>query len=220
MGLFRKRGQPERESSSDEASAPGWDAIDDAMTGLYADQSPRHVGYYPPMALSDNLQGCSAYAAEGCWHYVTYGLSELYQPGPDDDPGISGRGFELTMRVTRADGDTEVPGWPFTMLNEVAKHVNSNAVLLEAGHRVDFGRAVTGHPGIPDAPATRQSVFAFRVDPELGEIATPHGRVTFLQACAVTAGEKEQMLASSTAEVLATLAADNPLLVIDPARGA
>lgn len=218
MAIFRKRQAPSEPSPDGELAALGWDAIDAAMAGLYADQVPRHVGYYPPMALSDNLQGCSAYAADGCWHYVTYGLSELYEPGPDDDPAVSGWGFELTMRVARRDGDTEVPGWPFTMLNEVAKHVNSNSVPLEPGHRVDFGKAVTGHPALPDAPPTPQTVLAFQVDPELGEIATPHGRVVFLQAFGVTAAEKARMLESSTAEVLAELAGTNPLLVVDPDR--
>lgn len=202
----------------DELSAPGWDAIDDALRGLYGDQVPRHTTYYPPMALSDNLQGCSAYAADGHWHYVTYGLSELYEPGADDDPEISGWGFELTMRVAREEGASEVPAWPFAMLNEVAKHVNGNLVLLESGHRVDFGRAITGHPALPDAPPTSQTVLAFGVDAELGEIATPHGRVVFLQAFGVTPQEKELMLAGSTADVLADLSADNPLLVVDPRR--
>ncbi|MFC0542287.1 hypothetical protein [Kutzneria chonburiensis] len=49
-----------------EIEAPGWDAID-----------ARHVGYHPPKGfVGGALQGCSAYPAEGHWHYITYGLSE------------------------------------------------------------------------------------------------------------------------------------------------
>jgi Suppressor of fused protein (SUFU) len=200
-----------------ELRSPGWQAIDDAMAALYRDLRPHHVGYQPPAAFSNNLQGCSAYAARGHWHYVTYGLSELYVPAPEDDPTISGWGFELTMRVPRAH-QTGPPGWPFTMINEMAKHVKGNAVALEPGHRIDLRQAVTGFPSLPDAPSTGLTVFAVTADPELGTITTSNGRVTFLQLVGVTQAEKGQMVARSTAEVLAELSSADPLLVTDPGR--
>jgi len=105
------------------------------------------------------------------------------------------------------------------MLNELAKHVNTNRVLLEPGHRFDLRQPITGHPNLPDATPSPQTVFAFRIDPELGEISTPNGKVVFLQACGVTAAEKERMLETSTEQVLVDLSAGNPLQIIDPARG-
>jgi len=203
--------------AGDEVDAPGWDAIDGALARLYGSAVPRHVGYVPPAALSTNLQGCSAYAADGHWHYVTYGLSELYTPGPEDVPGVSGWGFEFTMRIPRG-GEPDAPGWPFTMLNELAKHVNAQGILVEPGHRFDLRAPVTGHPHLPDAPPTGLTVYAFTVDPQLGTMSTPNGQVTFLQAVGVTAAEKERMIASSTADVLSELAAVDPLLQTDPAR--
>jgi suppressor of fused protein SUFU len=200
-----------------DAEAPGWDAIDAALRRLYGSATPRHVGYMPPAAFSANLQGCSAYAAQGHWHYVTYGLSELYMPAPDSDREVSGWGFELTMRVPRGSEAT-APGWPFTMLNELAKHVNTNRVLLESGDRIDMRSPVTGHPHVPDAPSTNLTVYAVTIDPQLGRISTPNGTVQFLQVVGVTDAEKEQMLASSTADVLAGLASDNWLLITDPHR--
>ena len=202
---------PEEDAADD---APGWDAIDAALAGLYGDQQPRHVGSGAPAALSSHLQGCSAYAADGHWHYVTYGLSELFEPIAEADPEISGWGFELTMRVPREGA--EPPRWPFRMLDEIAHYVNDSRSLLAPGHRIDFQHPVTGHPGIEGAPATGLTVFAFAVDPELGEIDTPNGRVVFLQAIGVTAEEKGWMLASSTAGVLADRG--DPLLLTDPAR--
>lgn len=187
------------------------------MAALYGELQPQHVGYQPPAAFSDNLQGCSAYAARGHWHYITYGLSELYVATPEDDPAISGWGFELTIRVPRAD-QPEAPAWPFTMLNEMAKHVNRNAVVLDAGHRIDLGRPVTGFPVLPDAPETDLTVFAVTIDPELGTIATTNGRVTFLQLVGITQVEKDQMIARSTSAVLAELASTDPLLITDPLR--
>ena len=191
--------------------APGWDAIDAALAARYGDQQPRHDGSGVP---APHLQACSAYAADGHWHYVTYGLSELFEPIPGADPEVSGWGFELTMRVPRVD--EEPPRWPFRMLDEIAQYVNDSRSLLAPGHRLDFRQPVTGHPGIEDAPATGLTVFAFAVDPELGEIDTPNGRVVFLQAVGVTAEEKGWMLASSTAGVLADRG--DPLLLTDPSR--
>lgn len=197
-------------------AALGWKAIEAAMASLYGDMEPRHVGYSLPAALSDNLQGCSAYRADGHWHYVTFGLSELYHPRPTDDPQWSGWGFELTMRVPpNPDGD--VPTWPFTALNLIAKYVNGEKVLLEPGHRINIGSAITGHP-TREAPPTGLTATALTMDPQLGEISTPFGRVRFLQVVGITQEEQERMAATSTAEVLAELAVNNPLLVTDPAR--
>ncbi|WP_406354295.1 suppressor of fused domain protein [Streptomyces sp. NBC_00658] len=205
---------------TDTPAAPGWDAIDAALAPLYPNIEPRHVGYYPPMGFAGGaLQGCSAYRAEGQWHYVTYGLSALYGPEEDDDPEWSGWGFEFTLRVPRGDED-QPPQWPYQMLQEMAKHVSSNQVLLEAGHRIDFRQPVTGHPHLPDAPPTGLTVFAFMEDPQLGTINTPHGKVIFLQAVGITAEEKARMLESSMEQVLELLAQGNPQLVTDPARAA
>jgi hypothetical protein len=201
-----------------ELPSPGREAIDTAMARLYGQARPRHVGYVPPAAFSTNLQGCSAYAAADHWHYVTYGLSELYVPDEAGDPEFSGWGFEFTLRVPRSPDDADPPGWPFTMINELAKHVNGNSVLIETGDRVDMRAPVTGYPHLPDAPPTGLTVYAFIIDPELGRIDTPNGQVSFLQAVGVTAEEKERMLSTSTAVVLDDLALTNPRLLTDPGR--
>ena len=135
-------------------SAPGWDAIDAALAARYGDQEPRHVGSGAPPPCPAPA-GCSAYAADGHWHYVTYGLSELFEPIPEANPEVSGWGFELTMRVPR-DGD-EPPAWPFRMLDEIAQYVNDSRAVLAPGHRIDFRQPVTGHPEVEGAPPTRGS---------------------------------------------------------------
>ena len=204
------------ETDASELESSGWQAIDDACTAIYGDQSPSHVGYQPPAAFSDNLQGCSAYFAGDHWHFVSYGLSELHEPEEDDDPEISGWGFELTMRVPGA-GDS-CPEWPFTMINEIAKVVNSSGTVYEVGHRIDLRQAVTGHPHLPDAPETGLTAFAVILDPQLGEITTPNGQVKFLQLVGITAAEKDLMIASSTDEVLGQVTQAGPLLLTRPDR--
>jgi hypothetical protein len=206
-------------SEIDDVHAPGWDAIDAALQKIYGAQPPRHVGYYPSMHVSHNLQGCSAYDAGDHWHYISYGLSDLYEKDPADDPDISKWGLEITVRVRKATADgSRAPGWPFDVLNRLANWANADAVLIEPGTRIDLGQPITGHPAVPDAPPTNLTVFAVCVDPALGSIGTPNGTVMFLQLVGVTEAEKDAMVASSTADVLGRMAATNPLLVTDPAR--
>ena len=133
------------------------------MQQLYGDQQPRHVGYFPPMALSTNLQGCSACNAGSHWHFVSYGMSELYVPASDADPATSGWGFEFTMRVAK-DGPTDPPGWPFTLLNAPANDANTRGVLYTAGHRIDIGKPTTGNPNVEGAPPTTLTVLALTHD--------------------------------------------------------
>ncbi|MEU5884039.1 suppressor of fused domain protein [Spirillospora sp. NPDC047279] len=209
MGLFGRGGNVEQD---DDERADGWDAITAALDGLYPDVKPRHVGYTPGVHFGSGLQGCSAYEAAGHWHYVTYGLTELWDK-ESDDPQISGYGFEFTMRVVRAAGDPEPPTWPFNVLEQVAKFVRSQGAVLGDGHRMDTRNSITGDP------ACGLTVLAFTLDPQLPPLATPNGRVEFLQLVGVTAGELARMKETSTAEVLAELASGNPLLVTDPARG-
>jgi hypothetical protein len=209
FGRRKKRGDL---TPPEDPPAPGWDAIDAALAGLYPGIEPRHVGYVPGVAFGSGLQGASAFPADGHWHYVTYGLSELFAEEPESE--VSGWGFELTMRVARdpADGG-QAPGWPFTLLEQMGRHVRGNGVVLAAGHRVDLRAPITG-----DDLQTRLTALAFTADPQLGRIATPNGRVDFLQAVGITDDELSEMKASSTATVLATLAERNPLLITDPAR--
>ncbi len=198
-------------------ASPGWDAIDAALAPHYGSEPARHVAFTPPAAFSANLQGCSAYAADGHWFYVTYGLSELFETGTPAEPGPSGHGFELTMRVPRVDGSTP-PDWPYAMLNELGKQVRGKGVAIAPGDRVDLRGPVTGHPQT-DGPPSALTVFAFRNDPVLGAIETPQGSVRFVQVVGVTAAEKDQMVTAGTDVVLTQLAWSDPLLVLDPARG-
>lgn len=140
----------------DEEHAPGWDAIDAAPARIYGSQPPRHAGYHTPRGSAGSaLQGCSACAADGHWHYISYGLSELCLPAPDADRQVSGWGFE-------------------------------------PGHRLDLRAPVTGYPHIDGAPGTGLTVYAVLTDPQLGQISTPNGRVTFLQLVGVSAAEKSR----------------------------
>jgi hypothetical protein len=202
----------------DELPSPGWQAIDDAMSRLYGDAVPHHVGYALPAALSSNLQGCSAYSATDHWHYVTYGLSELYVPQPADDPDISGWGFELTFRLPRGP-ESEPPGWPFIVLNRLANFVNEGTLTIPPpGTRINLRAPITGFPDTPDGTDTELTTFAVVLDPQLGQINTVNGQVAFLLLVGITDAERDVMVATSTADVLARLGLTNPMLTTDLGR--
>lgn len=153
------------EPGRDRRPAPGRDAIDAALGRLYPGAQARHVTFAASAEPGSILHGCAAYPADGHWHYVTYGLSELYDKSEDDDPEWSGWGFELTFRLERGAGEQEAPQWPFALLHRAATFVNHRGTLLDEGDSIDV-----------------DPVLVFARDPLLGEIATPHGRVVFLQA--------------------------------------
>ena len=56
--------------------------------------------------------------------------------------------------------------------------------------------------------------MAFAVDPQLGQLSTPNGRLTFLATVGVTDDELAAMKATSTASVLETLSQASPTFVI------
>ena len=60
----------------------GWDAISKAFDNLYPDQKePCHFGTLISWQLGGNdpLDGISVYDGGDFYHFVTYGLSELYE---------------------------------------------------------------------------------------------------------------------------------------------
>jgi Suppressor of fused protein (SUFU) len=195
--------------SDDEA--PGWDAIDAALRAVHGDAEPFHRGLVPGVAFGSPLQGASAYPEADHWHFVTYGLTELFVKESDDSE-ISGFGYELTMRVRR-DGEEQPPDWPFALLASVAAAARAGHDF-SVGHRLQVGGPITGAPGCV------MEAIAFTSDPSLPIwTPSPHGSFEFYALVGVTPQELSEMQATSTAAVLERLAAANPLLITDPRRG-
>jgi hypothetical protein len=164
----------------DDEEAPGWDAIDAAFEHLYPGRAPHHWGtdFAARVMLGgpEALDGLSAYRADEPvphWHWVTYGLTELYDKD-SEDAEWSGWGYELTMRVPR---DAELPApWPIALLQQIANWAHHAKRLLQAGEAFD-----TGSPIVPDEEGATLTGIGFLADPELPQIETPHGRVDFVQ---------------------------------------
>ena len=119
--------------------APGWDAIDAAFARLYPGVEPAHFATARGIGLGDALQGISAFPADGHWHLVTYGLTELFEK-ESPYPQQSGFGYELTFRVRRA-GDEPPPRWALNVLEQIARTV-VDGTDYAAGHRLQTGTIV------------------------------------------------------------------------------
>ena len=203
----------------DDNGTPGWDAISHALAALHAGQVPRHFGTALPWTLGgkDPLDGVSVYWSEqgrAHWHYVSYGLSELFDK-ESDDTEVSGFGFELTFRLAAAAGSTEAdspPTWPMSLLQNLARYVFQTGNVLEAGHHLD----ANGPIAADHVTALRH--LAFVDDPQLPARHTPNGRLQFLQAVGLTDDELGAILAWSTEGVLNALEPGMPLWITDLAR--
>ena len=82
----------------------GWDAITRAFEKLYPEQTdPIHYAPIISWRLGgeDPLDGISVYDGGDYYHFVTYGLSELYDK-ESEDFDYSGYGFELTLKLKKS----------------------------------------------------------------------------------------------------------------------
>lgn len=194
------------------AGAPGWDAIDAVLARLYPGVVPVHLAPFPGAHMpGGGVHGISAYPADGHWHLVSYGLSELYEK-VSRQPEISGWGFELTIRVARRLDETEAPQWAFNVLERLARVTQAEKRRYRVGDRIDLENPLDGDP------ASRVRALVVVADPELGVIETPNGAVEFRQLVGVTANELDFLRAGWAALVLEHLSEGNPLLVTDVRR--
>ena len=199
-----------------EEDAVGWDAIDEVVDALYPNQEPTHYAPDFPASLGGDsyLDGISVYQSdkqEPHFHFVTYGFSNLYYDEKSAGGDYSGFGFELTFRLKKTGGKNVT--WAINFLQNIAKYVFTSGNYFEPYHvfpanspiRLDYN--------------TELIAVAFVLDPELGEIETPHGTVQFLQAVGITSQEfqmlKKDFSIGKVEELMGHLRKDNPLLITD-----
>lgn len=101
------------ENNEPDFCSSGWDAISEAFEKLYPEQrEPYHFGTLISWQLGGNdpLDGISVYDGGDFYHFVTYGLSELYEKESENQE-YSGYGFELTVKLKKAglrDSEAEI----------------------------------------------------------------------------------------------------------------
>lgn len=209
----------DEEEDQDDEGSPGWEAIDRALEKIYGATEPLHYAPRVPASLGgkEPIDGISAYARPEMasrsdptphWHFVTYGLTELHAKESDDDE-VSGLGFELTLRVARQKDDREPPAWALNFLQNLGRYCFDSGNGFGVGHKMNLNG--------PIARGTRTAIGAicFALDPELGEMDTPHGHVQFLQIVGLTVDEWETITEWNPLGMLDILKERSPLWVTD-----
>lgn len=96
-------------SFNNEIKTSGWDAINKLCDEIYPDQKdPKHYTINLPAYLGgkDIVEGISVYDAGDYWHFVTYGLTELYDK-ESTNKDISGYGMEFTFKLKKDNYEDE-----------------------------------------------------------------------------------------------------------------
>jgi hypothetical protein len=147
------------------------------------------------------------------WHYVTSGLAD---PGKVDAvPGAtsSGLGYELTFRLARAADETEAPVWPVHALQELGWGILKARMKLGTGHYIRRRTVITG-----GNPPTVLKGYYLIADPQLPDIRSRTGRISFLELIGITEDELLQCEAGEPDALQAELLARSPLGITDIAR--
>jgi suppressor of fused len=145
------------------------------------------------------------------WHYVSYGMSELYDKA-SEDKDVSGWGFEFTFRLNRENPSEEPPLWPLSLMQNLARYVVKTGNVFAAGHSLPLNGPIALETG------TALHAAMFIEDPELQTIETPHGKLQFLLLVGATLDELAAARAWDSERLLAMMRPTNPFLVTDLAR--
>jgi hypothetical protein len=194
MGIldFLKNKTRRADAPQQAEAAPGWDAITRVFEAAYPGQTkPVHLGplVFRMDDISENaaaFDGVSAYDAGDYWHFVTYGLSELYEK-ENEDPNVSGFGYELTFKLPKVSA-APAP-WAFDFLEAIGKQV-WKGLELGAGHTIRTGP-------LDGRPSTRETAVLVVHDPLAPDsIATPNGPVALLLLLGVEDVLRQRVLAA------------------------
>ncbi len=183
-------------------NSPGWDAIDAVFDRLYPNaQNPFQPGSNGPLHFgtliswdlggNDPLEGISVYDAGDFWHFVTYGLSELFEK-ETENPEISGCGFELTLKLKKSgdmDADYREIQCIAGILQSIARLTFDEGEIFQPGEYIYTGQT----QGIDAAASSALTGFITALD-EAGEIDTPNGHLQFVELIGVTDAELKAII--------------------------
>lgn len=193
MGLFDLLKKKKEESAApvqeEEAVTAGWDAITAEFERIYPGQThPKHYGTIIKWILGGNdpLDGVSIYDGGDFWHFVSYGLTELYDK-ESDDPEVSGYGYELTLKLKKypfEDEEGELKNI-IGILQMIARLTFTKGEIFLPNEFIYTGQTA----GIDAHQKSNLTGFITVSDPSVNPIDTPNGRVEFLELIGMTDAE-------------------------------
>lgn len=191
MGLFDKfkKNNKKVKIENEEINAPGWDAITELCDKVYPEQkNPKHYGTLISWQFGGNdpLQGISVYDGGDYWHFITYGLSELYEK-ESDVKDISGYGMEFTFKLKKdnyENAENEIR-CVCGILQSLARITFTKGELFNIYEYLYTGQT----EGIDCNRKSNITGFITVPDEKFHEIDTPNGKVCFVEFVGATDSE-------------------------------
>ena len=177
----------------------GWAAITAAATSVYPDQEEplRFENAQSYEDGGDPLDQVSVYSVTEPvphWHYVGYGLTDVFDSGissiEESGTRLSGFGYEFTMRIADDQAGTSQavpPAWPPAMLQLLAHQV------VESGEAFVHGSLIMTPNPLVKGVDTPLTCLLFVTDPSLPTVLTDSGEVRFLQAIGISTEEAQSI---------------------------
>lgn len=170
-------------------TAYGWDAITAEFERVYPGQTnPKHYGTLIKWSLGGNdpLDGISIYDGGDYWHFVTYGLTELYEK-ESEDAEYSGFGYEMTFKLKKEPYEDEegeircICG----ILQTIARITFNNGTLFNPYEYIYTGQI----QGIDAGRRSNITGFICVPDTSVNTLQTTYGEVSFLELVGMTDAE-------------------------------
>ena len=177
-------------NKEEKVETAGWDAIEAEFLRVYPTQE-KPVHHYGTLIKwifggNDPLDGISIYDGGTYWHFVSFGLSEIYGK-ESDDKEVSGYGYELTLKLKKYDFEDE------------EAELKNICGILQAIARITFTKGeiflpnefiYTGQQtGMDAKQKSNLTGFITIADTSVQAIDTPNGRVEFLELIGMTDAE-------------------------------
>lgn len=190
MGIFSKFKNSKSEVvDNEEITVLGFDAITNECERVYPEQkNPKHYGTLIGWNFGGNdpLDGISVYDGGDYFHFVTYGLSELYEK-ESENKEISGYGMEFTFKLKKDncdESDAEIK-CICGILQSIARITFTKGELFHAYEYLYTGQK----EGIDTKMKSKITGFITIPDLEFNTIDTLNGKVDFVEFIGVTDNE-------------------------------
>jgi len=197
--------------ANEELNTSGWDAITAEFERVYPGQTkPLHYGTILSWELGGNdpLRGISIYDGGDFWHFVSYGLTELYEKETEDKEW-SGFGFELTFKLKKdcfdPDDLEDELACVCGIMQSIARITFKNGDIFQNNEYIYTGQTT----GIDAKQKSALTGFICINDPTVNTLETPNGRVEFIELIGMTDAELKTLGShDSVAEIYARLGSD------------
>lgn len=166
----------------------GWDAITEECERKYKGQNPQHFGTLIKWNFGGNdpLDGISVYDGGDYFHFVTYGLSELYEK-ESENKDISGYGMEFTFKLKKDNYENEEDEIKCicNILQSIARLTFTKGEIFKPYEFLYTGQT----QGIDAKMKSNITGFITIPDTVFNPIDTPNGKLIFVEFIGVTNDE-------------------------------